>query len=102
MPGVYGDNLLCLDILANAVPDNWHIYFKEHPGTFLRMEMGVLKRSESYYNRVKSYANVRMISTTVNTYDLIDNSKAVATSGGTVGWEALVRGVPPLLFGDFW
>ena len=64
--------------------------------------MGVLKRSEFYYNRVKSYANVRMISTAVNTYDLIDNSKAVATSCGSAGWEALVRGVPPLLFGGFW
>jgi len=35
-------------------------------------------------------------------FDLVDNSKAVATVTGTTGWEAVIRGKPTLVFGHAW
>jgi hypothetical protein len=35
-------------------------------------------------------------------FELIDNSIAIATTTGTVGFEALARGKPALIFGDVW
>lgn len=101
-PGVYEDPLLILDTLSSAVPEDWRIYYKEHPHTFIDLEKGVLQRTEEYYKKINEYNNVSIISTSKNTFDLIDNSMAVATAGGTVGWEAMVRGVPALLFGNLW
>jgi hypothetical protein len=37
-----------------------------------------------------------------DSFDLIDRSLAVATTGGTAGIEAVARGKPVLLFGDAW
>jgi capsule polysaccharide export protein KpsC/LpsZ len=38
----------------------------------------------------------------VSSFDLIDHAQAVATVTGSVGWEALNRNKPVLLFGHPW
>ena len=38
----------------------------------------------------------------IDSFPLIANSKAVATVTGTVGWEAMVRRKPVLVFGLSW
>ncbi len=43
-----------------------------------------------------------MVNQYTDTFNLISNSKSVATIGGTVGWESMVRGIPVLLFGNVW
>jgi hypothetical protein len=102
MQGAYEDPFLILDILCSAIPKNWKIYYKEHPSTFKDTEKGVLYKDEEYYKKLKSYSNVVVISTEIHTFDLIDQAEAVATTGGTVGWEAVVRGKPALVFGSIW
>ncbi|MDB4020982.1 hypothetical protein N8Z80_03000 [Litorivicinus sp.] len=102
MPGVYEDVFLVIDILSAALPEGWEIWYKEHPNTFREKKKGVLRKSEDYYKRLSDYENIRFISTRANPFDLIDNAKAVATSGGTVGWESSVRGVPAMIFGGSW
>ena len=47
-------------------------------------------------------SNVQIVSGDISTFRLIDSAQAVATPGGTVGWESLVRGVPVLNFGCVW
>ena len=59
-------------------------------------------RDNKYYDRVLSFGNVRIISESESTFRLIDHAKAVITPGGSAGWEAVVRGVPTLLFGHVW
>jgi len=98
----YQDQLLALDILSACIPDDWVIYYKEHPCTFCAGSRSSLVRSEHYYKKVSMHKNVIIIPSDEDTFMIIDHSQAVATPGGTVGWEAVVRGKPALTFGHIW
>ena len=100
--GVYEEPFLILDMISASLPKAWKIYYKEHPNTFKDADKGALYRSQEYYEKLSRYDNVRIISTDTNTFSLIDNAQGVATTGGTVGWEAIVRGKPALVFGSLW
>lgn len=100
--GVYEDVFLILDILSASIPDDWVIYYKEHSAIFSGNLKGPLSRDRHFYQKVASYKNVAMIPADTDTFELIDNSQAVATAAGTVGWEAAVRGKPSLFFADVW
>jgi hypothetical protein len=100
--GCYEDPFLILDILESVVPDDYVIYYKEHPNIFKDADKGALYRDEEYYKKLHNYKKVKMIPIDTNTFSLIDNSISVATVGGTVGWEAVVRGKPAIVFGTIW
>jgi hypothetical protein len=102
--GYYENFFLVLDILSAAIPNDWIIYYKENPTIFSNSSLmrGSLRRDKYYYERLSRYKNIKMISEKINTFDLIDNAQAVSTITGTVGWEAVVRGVPALIFGKIW
>ena len=99
---VYQDQLLILDLLSSSIPDDWIIYYKEHPGQFIPGGKGSLARNEHFYEKISMYKNVRMIPLESSTFDLIDSAQAVVTPSGTVGWEAVVRGRPVMIFGSAW
>ena len=66
------------------------------------MEKGSLSRSKEFYSRLKEYKEVLCVPSSYSSFDLIDNSRAVATAGGTAGWEAIIRAKPALVFGCMW
>ena len=45
---------------------------------------------------------MQLISQNIDSFDLIDNSIAVATITGQSGWEALTNKKPVIYFGDVW
>ncbi len=100
--GVYSDFFLVLDILSSSIPKDWVIYYKDHPSIFNVRDKGALRRNDYYYKKVSSYENLVMLPYDFNTFQLIDNAKAVSTVCGTAGWEAVVRGKPALVFGRCW
>lgn len=104
--GVYVDLFLVLDILSSAVPEDWIIYYKEHPSTFLYANLGFLKgslrRDYNYFRKIASYNNIKMISSSCDSFKLIDSSKVVSTAAGSTCWEAVVRGIPAMFFGNVW
>lgn len=100
--GCYEDPFLIIDILISVLPPGHIIYYKEHPNVFKDADKGALYRSKQYYDKLNSYEFVQMIPVDCNTFELIDSSLCVATVGGTVGWEAVVRGKPALTFGSIW
>jgi hypothetical protein len=100
--GPYEDPFLILDILSNVIPKDWVIYYKEHPAIFKDLNMGALCRDDLFYKKLSKYPNVKVISVDIDTFSLIDNSISVATVGGTVGWESIVRGKTALIFGTIW
>jgi len=102
MAGSYENIFIIIDMLSEILPEGWYIYYKEHPNTFKTADKGALERSKQFYDKLVSYKSLIMISHTTSTFDLIDNSKAVCTVGGTVGWEAVVRGKPALVYGSLW
>lgn len=100
--GVFEDVFIVLDILSASVPNDWLIYYKEHPATFLKGFRGSLKRNKLFYEKVNSYQNVKIVHKELSTFRLIDASQAVSSISGTVGWESVVRGTPALAFGNAW
>jgi hypothetical protein len=104
MGTIYVNQFLMVDLLAKALPDGWRLYVKEHPTQFtaskyFRSQSG---RTKDFYDDLAALPNVTIAPMTVDSFDLIDNAKAVATLTGTVGWEALHRGKPTLTFGYPW
>ncbi|MBE0417158.1 MAG: hypothetical protein IBX63_05295 [Coriobacteriia bacterium] len=102
--GHFEDQRLVVDLLSEALPEGWLLYVREHPTQLigdptLEAERG---RSATFYDDVLRHRNVRLVSTTVPSWELIDASRGVATLTGTAGWEALVRGKRVLAFGDAW
>jgi len=102
--GVYEDQFLSIDILSAVLPENWVIYYKENAYTFDSSPWSKVseKRDKYYFTRLNSYENVELIPSDTDTFNLIDNSQAVASLGGTVSWEAIVRGKPAFTFGASW
>ncbi len=95
--GKYADQILAIEKLREIVPNEIQIYVKENP-----KQTGLL-RSESFFRRLEQIDNLKFISPDVPSFELTQNSIAVATITGTAGWEALRMGKPVFVFGDsFW
>ena len=102
--GQFVDQYLMVQLLSGLLPDDWVLYVKEHPSQFVTdyTRYGECFRGSQYYDRLLQLKNVRFVSLEQDMFDLIDNSKAVASVGGTVCWEAALRGTPALTFGSAW
>lgn len=86
---------LIIELLDYYLPKDIYIYVKEHPA------QTTVARSESFYTTFYNRERVRFIRTDVNSRLLCDNSMAVVTCTGTIGWESLIRCKPVLMFGSF-
>jgi len=92
----YADQILALEQLTSFLPNDYFIYVKENPKQTYK------ERNSTFYKRLSLLDNVILVSPVLNTYDLIKNSKFVATITGTVGYEALSGGKAVLAFGSPW
>jgi len=102
--GIYADQILALETLAAALPSGWEIYVKEHPSQWwLRSKESFSSaRYRGYYNRLAKVPHVRLVPITTDTFDLTEKARTVAVVTGTAGWEGLLRGKRPLVFGIPW
>ncbi len=104
MGSIFVNQYLMIDLLAKSLPDDWFLYVKEHPtqftkSQFFRAQSG---RTKELYDDILALPNVSLVPMDTDSFDLIDHAKAVATVTGTVGWEAILRGKPALIFGYPW
>lgn len=99
---IFVDQLLCVDVLSNNLPDNYKIYVKEHPSQFRSHTEGHTGRIKKFYDDLKQYEKVKLISLDSDPFKLMRNSAAVATLTGTAGWEAIVLKKPVIIFGLAW
>ena len=103
-----GDFFVNLDLMvymiSQAVPNGWLLYVKEHPSQFERTwtHRSQSAREKYYYDDLARMDNVRLIPTSFSSFDLLDNAVAIATVTGSVGWQAVNRGKPALVFGNPW
>jgi hypothetical protein len=100
--GRFVHQYLAIDLLSSVLPNDTHIFVKEHPSQFSSRLQGEKGRSLQYYNHIRDIPKVSLVPLDSDPFELIDNSKAVATITGTAGWEALVRGKPAIIFGNAW
>lgn len=98
----FGDQWLLVSLLAQAIPERWHLYVKEHSSQFSRKLQGQKGRTVDYYDELVKLKNVRLIELSVDPFRLMDEAEAVVTLTGTAGWESILRGTPVLVFGDAW
>ena len=104
MGSVYVDQYLMVDLLSKSVPEGWRVYVKDHPfqfspSKFHRAQSG---RTRSFYEDIAALPNVSLVPMPIDSYQMIDNARAVAAVTGTVGWETIHRGKPALIFGFPW
>jgi hypothetical protein len=93
--GAFMDQELIAQLIATYLPAGVSLYVKEHPG------QGERFRSVEFYQSLLAIPAVSFIPKETDTYELIDRCIAVATATGTVGFEAIMRQKPVLMFGHF-
>lgn len=98
--------LTIIKMLASALPQGWKLYVKEHPHQFMLNNetssyfinhIEFFKNIE-FYKEIQKLENVKMISLKVSSKELLENSEAVATMGGTITLESMVSKKPAILF----
>lgn len=99
---VFNRQFLMVDLLDKSLPQDWHLYDKEHPSQFESELDGERERSGYNYKDLNALSNVELINLGMDPYKLIDNAEAMLTVTGTPGWESVVRGTPVMVFGNPW
>lgn len=87
------DPLMVIECLSKNVPSTMDIFVKEH-----RPMVGL--RNRSFYDRLRSFPNVRFISALANGVSLMRNARLTVVVTGTSGWESLLMGTPVLTFAE--
>ena len=100
--GVFGDQLLIAKLLSRHLPEGWTLLVKEHPWQLHPYSKGHLQRDEAFYSDLNALSNVQLMAPDIDTKQLLDESSCVATISGSIGWQALTRNKPILLFGAAW
>ncbi len=93
--GLYNDQVLAIERLANHLPPEWKIIVKENP------KQTEVQRSGLFFKRLTA-TGALLADHTFPTSELILNSKGIALITGTAGWEGLRAGKPVLTFGQAW
>ena len=95
--GVFADQYNSIQLIARIAQKYgiW-IYVKEH---FVQAY-----REKEFYRILQTIPNVKLIKTTVMSFDLIENSIAVATQTGTCILEGVLKGKPAIVTssGQIW
>ena len=103
---VFIDQILAIKLLSVSLPGNIKIIIKEHPDTFNISRIAYIKgsfsRSFDYYEQISKLKNTQIVPMNTDTFNLIDNSIAVATLTGGTGMEAILRDKPTMIFGNAW
>jgi hypothetical protein len=86
------DQCALAENIARALPAGYRLYVKEHSA-------GLGRRGYSELLRLRRIPSVRLIDPFLPTQPLIQGAACVATITGTMGWEALVHGIPVVTFG---
>ncbi len=94
--GVFVHQYLAIELLSYCVPEDVMIYVKEHPVCFT---YPFTSREPFHYDRIRKLRNVRLISSEIDTLELTKNAIAVSAITGSVGYEAMYKLKPFLMFG---
>ncbi len=99
--GIYAQQLNAILKLRAVLPDAVSIVVKENRATFRTpLTLAISVRSREYYRAIASLPSTGIVPMGRDTFNLVDNSLAVATISGSVGVEALCRGKPVIVFGN--
>ena len=78
--------------VSHSIPVGMTVLVKEHP-------VSIGKRPLSYYQKMLDMPNVRLADPAMSSKPLVANARFVATLAGSIGWEAVMRQKPVVIFG---
>lgn len=98
--------LTIIKMLSKALPKGWKLYVKEHPHQFmLNNEVAHyfinnldFFKNIDFYKEIQKLDNVALVSLRVSSKELMEDSQAVATLGGTITLESALHNIPAILF----
>ena len=100
---IFTNQEIALQMLSDGLPTGWKIVYKEYPKSLVHPTGRIYyTRHKEYFERLSKIKNLYFIDDRFKNEDLINNSGAVATVNGTVGWESLNHNKKILIFGDIW
>lgn len=99
---IFVNQQLCIEMLLKYTPENYMVYVKEHPTQFMYHTLGHTCRIVDFYKDLSRYSRVRIVPLEMDSFELMQNAKAISTVTGTVGWEALLHRKPVIMFGQVW
>ncbi len=94
----FAQQWMAIRALSWALPSGWKLLVREHPTTWFK-PLDPFVRTRTIYADIASLLNTYVCSMDVDTFELIDKCRAVATLTGSVGFQSLLRGKPVLAFG---
>lgn len=101
MGGEFDNQLMMVKVLADSVPEGWKVFVKEHPNQFnVRKVPNRHYRDKLFYDCLQELSNVELVPLEIDSQNLIAKAKMVATLTGTLGWEAITKNIPALVFGN--
>lgn len=89
----YVNQLEVIRNISKVLPVDVSLYVKEHPAAYGKHSIG-------FYKCLLEIHNVKLIAPDVDTKKMIVNSKGVIVLSGTMGWEAMLLGVPVYVLGN--
>lgn len=100
--GRYNNMAIAVAMAAKALPVGWTLCVREHPSQFRQDHYAHIGRDRNYYRRLAGIPNVQLMSMDADHDSLLNRSKCVCTITGSVGWEAVLKLKPVMIFGDAW
>jgi hypothetical protein len=102
MGGIFADQLLVLDLILAALPDGMNLYVKEHPFMFEALAQDKHERSVGFYKHMLRDPRVRFLKRSANSKEIVNRAGYIASTVGSISWEAMREGKPCITFGWAW
>ena len=101
--GRFWNQITVLNMLLDSLPEGWVIYVKEHPRQFSRSILkNALGRDRQFYEKLAIDDRIMTLDIHRDSADIIQQVGCVVTVTGTIGWEAILKSVPVMIFGYPW
>ena len=101
--GAFEDQYLAVKMLAAAIPPDWVVAVKEHP---VQLIPDLIERRNyrdaAYYSLLAGMPKVVLLPPEAPYDELMSHSRVNATITGSIGWESLLLGKAPIVFGNNW
>ena len=100
--GVFYDQLLILDLILEALPNDMDVFVKEHPWQYETIGEDRHERSIDFYKNLIKNKRVKLLDNSIPSSVIIKNAGAIVSNNGTVSWESILIGKPSIVFGWSW
>ena len=100
--GYFNDQLLILDLILEALPNDMNVFVKEHPYQYEEIGEDKNERSIDFYKYLIRDERVTLLDRSLPSTEIIENAGVIISSCGTVCWESILIGKPSIVFGWSW